>query len=789
MVTPGQSPDRLPAACRPSIGLLVAASILGGPAAVASGPGTAMRWPLDRTPGIVSSFGEYRYDHLHGGIDISTGGATGLKVRAAEDGQIVRLKVEWRGYGRALYLRHAGGRSTVYAHLERYEDAALGLERLVARRQSSVGTRYPGDIYLDPAILVRRGQVIAYSGESGAGPPHLHFEVRGPGDQPLDPFRAGLRAPADRQPPVLEAVTITAADPATYIDGVLREKTYPLERQGARHAGMDPVRITGPFQATLSAYDPVGGGRVGLRFLEVLVDGRPSYRLDFDDFRFDQSPLSGLIHDHRFSHLGPTRFGYRLSRLPGNALAAGPRDGGPADETRAGSFDLAEGVHRLDLVGRDAAGMVGRAHLCVFIGRPDRVAGARLTGPAEALPPRAVGRFDPIAGATAPAASRARSTGSDGVCAPPEDTVDGEIWSEAEGRFLPLDCRPVQGLCFARAPLAAGEPLPALRLRRITGGVPGPWQLVPEEVPAPVDPMRLQVDLLPAFIDLRLPAEGASAPSGTGGPMCPSPGGPSWRPREGRAIGSGLGYEVATGLPSGSDPVGLDCLLRFGLGGVALKYVSPSDAARLEGGGFRIDMPAGARFYPGPLAASTAPPDGLPPGLRPIGVAVDVLPEGEALNARATLSFDLGEAAGDARALGIFRYDPLTARWNFDGDSVEAYARTMFIAFRRHGRFALLRDEAAPVVTAVRPGPDAGPVGRHPDLLAKVDEVGKGLGPDGVSFVLDGATLESEFDPDRGTARPLATLSLTPGRHHLRVVATDRAGNISAPVESRFEVR
>src|SRR5262245_38319134 len=91
-------------------------------------------WPLERTPReIVSAFGEYRYDHLHAGLDLSTGGAVGLPVRALGDGEVVRLKVEWRGYGRALYLRLRDGRRIVYGHLERYEEKTLGLEARVER--------------------------------------------------------------------------------------------------------------------------------------------------------------------------------------------------------------------------------------------------------------------------------------------------------------------------------------------------------------------------------------------------------------------------------------------------------------------------------------------------------------------------------------------------------------------------------------------------------------------------------------------------------------------------------
>src|SRR3989454_813777 len=68
----------------------------------------SLRWPLQIPGEILSSFGEYRYDHLHAGIDISTAGDTGYKVLAAASGVVFRLKVEWRGYGRALDLRDAG---------------------------------------------------------------------------------------------------------------------------------------------------------------------------------------------------------------------------------------------------------------------------------------------------------------------------------------------------------------------------------------------------------------------------------------------------------------------------------------------------------------------------------------------------------------------------------------------------------------------------------------------------------------------------------------------------------
>ena len=229
------------------------------------------------------------------------------------------------------------------------------------------------------------------------------------------------------------------------------------------------------------------------------------------------------------------------------------------------------------------------------------------------------------------------------------------------------------------------------------------------------------------------------------------------------------------------------CPLGEGAGIIAVRFVRPGEAAHLEGGHFWIDIPSGSRFAPGPLVVRTVSVTGLPEGLRAVHDAVDVLPEGEALDARATLAFDVGETP-EVRDLGVFRWDAVTARYGFESDEFHAPQRAMVVPFRRYGRFALLRDEAAPVIRSVRP--IAGEtVGRRPEFAAWVDDTGKGLRFDGVAFTLDEARLESEFDPDRGVSRPFEAPVLSPGRHHLRVVATDRAGNVSPAVEVDFTAR
>jgi murein DD-endopeptidase MepM/ murein hydrolase activator NlpD len=84
-------------------------------------------------------------------------------VHAAEDGVVAYAGSELKGYGNLILIRHSNGYVTAYAHAS---------ELMVKRN--------------DP---VRRGQVIAKSGQSGSvSSPQLHFEIR-KGSTPVDPMQ------------------------------------------------------------------------------------------------------------------------------------------------------------------------------------------------------------------------------------------------------------------------------------------------------------------------------------------------------------------------------------------------------------------------------------------------------------------------------------------------------------------------------------------------------------------------------------------------------------------------
>lgn len=105
----------------------------------------------------------------HQGVDLLA--PTGTEIFAYENGVISRVSQNSLG-GTTLNLQGESGNEYYYAHLSGYAD---GL---------STGQR------------VAVGEHIAFNGDTGnaAGTPHLHFEVRPNGGDPVNPFPYARRA-------------------------------------------------------------------------------------------------------------------------------------------------------------------------------------------------------------------------------------------------------------------------------------------------------------------------------------------------------------------------------------------------------------------------------------------------------------------------------------------------------------------------------------------------------------------------------------------------------------------
>jgi hypothetical protein len=146
--------------------------------AVAQPPGglNYFSYPLSIKPKLNANFGEMRNNHFHMGLDLSTEGRENLPILAPADGYLARIKIETGGFGRALYINHPNGTTTLYAHMNRFIPAAEQFLKAKQYEQQSwkIDVNLPADL-----IPLKKGQLIGYSGNTGASQgPHVHFEIR-----------------------------------------------------------------------------------------------------------------------------------------------------------------------------------------------------------------------------------------------------------------------------------------------------------------------------------------------------------------------------------------------------------------------------------------------------------------------------------------------------------------------------------------------------------------------------------------------------------------------------------
>lgn len=269
------------------------AMALAAVALAAAGANAQQRYaqPLTAPNRVTGTFAELRPNHFHTGLDLGTLGVEGHEIYAAEDGWVSRIAVSPYGYGKALYIDHPDGHTTVYAHLSRY---AAPIDSVV-RAEQYAQMSFAVDMTLNAgAVPVRRGQVVAYSGNSGgSGGPHLHFEVRDTkSERPINPLEFISIAP-DSTPPTIYGVKLYSTDDTTTVNGRLSDRYLQRSQINGR---------------TLTAHGAVGFGIVCNDYVEP--GGRPcgAVQIDLYDndrliFRSRIDSLDFGIKRHYNSHI------------------------------------------------------------------------------------------------------------------------------------------------------------------------------------------------------------------------------------------------------------------------------------------------------------------------------------------------------------------------------------------------------------------------------------------------------------------------------------------------------
>tara|TARA_R110001583_G_scaffold77623_4_gene211241 strand:- start:32581 stop:34248 length:1668 start_codon:yes stop_codon:yes gene_type:complete len=260
--------------------------------------------PLDIPLILAGTFGELRTNHFHAGLDLKTKQRKGLKVYAAAGGYVSRIKISHWGYGKAIYITHPNGYTTVYAHLKKFNDR---IETYIKKRQYK---KESFEIQVFPSseeLPISKNEIIALSGSTGGFVgPHLHFEIRDTKtEKPINPMLFGIHI-KDTKKPVINTLIGYSLNNNSHINGI--DKTSQLSLIKLKNGTLlaHKIKAFGTIGFGINAYDQMDGAynKNGLYNLKMLVNGKKVHEFEASSFSFSEGKYINLLIDYeRYKNL------------------------------------------------------------------------------------------------------------------------------------------------------------------------------------------------------------------------------------------------------------------------------------------------------------------------------------------------------------------------------------------------------------------------------------------------------------------------------------------------------
>ena len=268
---------------------------------------------------LSGNFGELRSNHFHSGLDIKTQQREGIPIYAPADGYVSRIKVSLFGYGKALYIKHPNGYSTVYAHLQKYR----GVIQDYVKEKQYEKESFTLELFPEAnQFSVKKGELIGYTGNSGSsGGPHLHFEIRDASSRPMNPMLFGIDIP-DTKKPIINSVF-----------------AYPLSEDAQINQSQNPVKLRlilqkdGSYKAeNISAFGRIGFGlsandqqngasnKNGVYKIKTYCNGKEKFEVNFEKFSFAETRYLNRYIDYKYFKNNRSRV-QKLFRQPNNPLS------------------------------------------------------------------------------------------------------------------------------------------------------------------------------------------------------------------------------------------------------------------------------------------------------------------------------------------------------------------------------------------------------------------------------------------------------------------------------------
>ena len=249
--------------------------------------------PVNIKIAIAGTFGELRSNHFHSGIDIKTRQKKNIPIYASQDGYVSRIKVSPYGFGKAIYIEHEKGFTTVYAHLEKFNKKiqARTLKEHYQRENSEI------DFALEKnEIKVTKGEIIGFSGNTGSSTgPHLHFEIRDTKTQKvINPMLFGFPI-LDTSFPIINSLLIYHQNGNKELIQVrkVKKNIYTIN---------DTLTITGPFNVAINTYDLLDAApnKNGVYEIQLYLNDSLYFSNTMNTFSFNETKYINAHIDYEY---------------------------------------------------------------------------------------------------------------------------------------------------------------------------------------------------------------------------------------------------------------------------------------------------------------------------------------------------------------------------------------------------------------------------------------------------------------------------------------------------------
>lgn len=240
-------------------------------------------WPTNASTFLTSSFCEYRPAHYHSAIDIKTWNKEGYPICAIEDGSVYKIRVSPFGYGKVIYLKLIDGNYAIYAHLQKFSKS---IENMI--RQKQIANKKYSLNWYPKNMRVKKGDILGYTGSTGIGTPHLHFEIRNSKDQPLNPL-AFYSQVKDNIRPILQKIAVIPINAKSYVNKSYLPQVFDLTyiKDGV-YVIKKPIKAYGQIGLAIKGYDQADGvyNKFAFHQTTLEINSNTVFQITYDKMDF-----------------------------------------------------------------------------------------------------------------------------------------------------------------------------------------------------------------------------------------------------------------------------------------------------------------------------------------------------------------------------------------------------------------------------------------------------------------------------------------------------------------------